>query len=378
MPNIVIHGSPLWEGLRAAATFAAFFAVAWLANFILNRVAKHLAGRSKTTLDDKIIEAVRLPIFLFVLVQGALLALTSVSFLDQWQRYINQGWIVAIIVVATYAARRIFNALILWYGEEIGARTGSDVAKRLPMVMRRVLNVLLYAVAALLILDYLGIPISPLLAGLGIGGLAAALAFQPTLSNFFAGTYIMTDGAIKPGDYIEMDGGVGGTVVDIGWRTTKVRNIQNNLVIIPNSKLADAIVTNFQAPTPEMNTIVTGGVSYESDLAHVEKVILEVASEVIRDVPEAVKDATPAVGFDKFDDSNINFWVFLRAKDRGASFKVKSELIKRLHARFAREGIEINYPVRKLVHARTDGLSQPAGHGRVAGPEEADGSDRQQ
>jgi small-conductance mechanosensitive channel len=100
----------------------------------------------------------------------------------------------------------------------------------------------------------------------------------------------------------------------------------------------------------ELAVIVESGVSYSSDLGQVEDVALAVAREIIQELPEAVKTREPWFGFDEFGDSNINFWVWLYAKDRISSFRVKSELIKRLHARFAQEGITINYPVRLLTY----------------------------
>ena len=123
----------------------------------------------------------------------------------------------------------------------------------------------------------------------------------------------------------------------------------NTLVIIPNSVMADTIITNYQGPDPALNILVSGGVSYASDLQQVEEVSLEVTRSVIDDNAEAVKSMDPWFGFDSFGDSNVNFWIFLQATDRVGSFVVSNDLIKRLHARFAAEGIEINYPVRKIV-----------------------------
>ena len=204
-----------------------------------------------------------------------------------------------------------------------------------------------------------GIAISPLLAGLGIGGLAIALAVQPTLSNYFAGTYLISEGELNEGDYIELEKGPAGFVVEVGWRSTKIRNRFNNLVIIPNSKMVESIVTNYFSPSPSMNVVVNCGVSYESDLARVEEIVLEIANDVIRDVEQAVTGSEPFFGFSAFGDSNIDFYVFLLATDRTGTFIIASEVIKRIHRRFREEGIEINYPVRKLVPSSTNGAQHP-------------------
>jgi len=210
-----------------------------------------------------------------------------------------------------------------------------------------------------MLLDYFGISITPAIAGLGIGGLAVALALQPTLSNFFAGAQLVLDKTIHIGDYIELDSGERGYIVEVGWRSTRVRTAFNNMMVIPNSRLIGSIITNYYGPSMEMAVMVESGVSYSSDLARVEAVALAVAQEIIEELPEAVKTREPWFSYDAFGDSNINFWVWLYATDRIASFRVKSELIKRLHARFAQEGITINYPVRLLTYDDSKGPRPP-------------------
>jgi small-conductance mechanosensitive channel len=210
-----------------------------------------------------------------------------------------------------------------------------------------------------MLLDYLGISITPMVAGLGLGGLAVALALQPTLSNFFAGTQIVLDHVVRVGDYIELDSGVKGYVTDIGWRSTRIRTAFNNMVIVPNSRLADSVITNYYGPSMELAVLVEAGVSYSSDLVQVEGVAREVAKEVIDELDEAVKTFEPWFGYEEFGDSNINFWIWLQAKDRFASFRVKSELMKRLKSRFDQEGITINYPVRHLTFERPSDTPPP-------------------
>jgi small-conductance mechanosensitive channel len=113
--------------------------------------------------------------------------------------------------------------------------------------------------------------------------------------------------------------------------------------------MAESIVTNYFSPTPAMNVIVTGGVAYESNLVDVERYVIEEARTVISESDKAIKSNAPSFGFSNFGDSNVDFYVFLQAKDRAGTFGLKSELIKRIHDRFNREGVEINYPVRKLL-----------------------------
>ena len=129
-------------------------------------------------------------------------------------------------------------------------------------------------------------------------------------------------------------------------------------MIIPNSKMVDSIVTNTFSPTPAMNVVITCGVSYESDLEHVEKVVLEISDDIIKEFEHTVTDSDPFFAFRAFGDSNVEFIVSITATSRAGSFIVGSELIKRIHKRFREEGIEINYPVTKLIPAHSNGAAR--------------------
>ncbi len=334
-----------------------FVLLAAVVQIFLEFVIRHRKAEVSDSLDARILTTVRGPAVLFVVVLGMYLSfqvLTGITdpafdLLVGWGDRADKAWRVVVIIQVAYLASHLLQELLGWYIRLIADRTTPGVEAKLLPPIRRILPITIYAIATLITLDSLDVSISPLLAGFGLGGLAVALAVQPTLSNFFAGTYLVTEGEVKIGDYIEIDGGPAGFVVDVGWRSVKIRSRFNNLIIVPNSKMSDSIVTNYFSPTPAMNVIVTSGVAYESDLAHVERVVLEVAEAVVKDSPYAVTDNEPFFGFSEFGDSNIDFWVFVQAYDRTGSFILKSELIKRIHARFVEEGIEINYPVRKLI-----------------------------
>ena len=340
----------MWvEPIVAASIFGASVAIALLLSKLLFPVALRLTHRTKGELGTQLIQAVRIPLTLIVVVVGGYLALTLPLDLNADQQDVvnSVGGLLGVLVGVIGVASLVSHAAH-WYVETIAPRTATKLDDRLVPLLRRIGVVLVYGIGAVLMLDQLGINVSPLIAGLGLGGLAVALAIQPTLSNLFAGTYVMTEGVVSPGDYIDLQGGVAGYVVDVGWRSTRIRTWGNNLVIIPNSKFAETIITNYQQPQPALNVFLTLGVSYGSDLYQVEKVCLEVMNELLETSPDAVKEYGSYFGFDSFGDSNINFWLFLQAKDRIGSFNVRTDLMQRLHSRFKQEGIVINYPVRML------------------------------
>ncbi|MBE0558129.1 MAG: mechanosensitive ion channel family protein, partial [Proteobacteria bacterium] len=187
-----------------------------------------------------------------------------------------------------------------------------------------------------------------ILATLGVGGLAVALALKDTLSNFFAGFHIIATKQIRVGDYLKLSSQEEGYVNDISWRTTKVRTLAGNLILIPNAKLTELIVTNYTLPEKDMAVLVGLGVHYSSDLAKVEQVTCEVAAEVMREVPGGVPTFTPFIRYHTFGESGIDLTVVMRGETFVDQFLIKHEFIKRLHDRFAKEGIVIPYPIRAL------------------------------
>jgi len=321
--------------------------VGWAILLGVRLAERKLEPRGKATLSSQLLESLSRPIFLFVVSQGLILALNSLSYLATWRPFLGKVSIALVIALATYGLARTGGVLLTWYLRSRRIRRRARIDDSLINLLRRFMVIIIYIVGILVLLDYLTISITPLIASLGIGGLAIALALQPTLGNFFASTQIVSDRVVRVGDYVEMDNGtIRGYVTDVGWRSTRIRTPFNNIVTIPNSHLADSILTNFYTPDTEMGFTVDCGVSYSSDLAHVESVALKVAKEVVAEFDEAVKKFEPILRYEEFGDSNINFWIWLRATDRMASFRLKSELIKRLKARFDQEGITINYPVR--------------------------------
>jgi len=350
-----VSGSPLLEAVWAFVILILSAMFAWLILIGLHRMQPRLEKRAKSTPIPRLLESLSRPIVLLVISQGLILALSSLSYLAPWSEGLGKTSVALVIIIATYALAKSGGTLLTWYLGSRAVRRKVFIDQGLVLFLRRIMVLIVYALGILVLLDYLSIAITPIVAGLGIGGLAVALALQPTLGNFFAGTQIVSDRVVRIGDYIELENGtMRGYVTDVGWRSTRIRTTFNNLVIIPNSRLADSIITNYHGPSMELAVIVNAGTSYSSNLADVERVSLEVAREVIQDLDETVKTFEPWFGYDEFGESNINFWVWLQARNRIASFRVKSELIKRLHARFGEEGIEINYPVRKLTYDDSD------------------------
>ncbi len=252
--------------------------------------------------------------------------------------------IVAIVVATVVAARVVGGLLRRWMGAS-GAVPATSI-------FVNIARAAVLFVGAAFVLNVLGISITPVITALGVGGLAVALALQDTLSNLFAGLQIVASRQIRPGDYLLLDTGQEGTVTDTAWRTTTLRTQSDNLVIVPNSVLAQAIVTNYRLPAEAVATTVEFGVAYEADLEHVERVVAEVAREVMDEAGHDVGERDPIVRFRSFADSHIQCAAVLYVPGYGDQFPLKSAFIKALQARFRAEGIGFPYPARTVHMAK--------------------------
>ena len=246
-------------------------------------------------------------------------------------------------ITVTIAAMRIATEFVRGYAV---AESGPLPSTSIFVNLTRIAIVLL---GALLVLNALNISITPVLTALGVGGLAVALALQDTLGNLFAGLQLVASKQVRPGDYLLLESGQEGTVEDIAWRYTTMRTQANNLVVVPNAKLGQTIITNFQLPSQPLSIIVEFGVAYGSDLERSQAIAQDVAARVMAEMQPDITEWEPVVRFSGFGDSDVQAIAIMRVVDFGDQYALKSEFIKRLHARFAEEGIEFPFPQR-VVH----------------------------
>jgi small-conductance mechanosensitive channel len=338
----------LWRALVAVLIFLTSLVMAGIFNKLVSPVALRFIDWTPIRLDSKIIKGLRFPLTLAIGLVGAYLAVVlPFDLLPAQQDAINKAAEITGIILGIFAVASMVSHVYDWYINRVTPGNESTWTGLLPL-FRRVSVGLVFGLGALVIIDQLGQDITLIIAGLGLWGLAVALALQPALSNLFAGTYVMTEGVVKPGDYVELENGPAGYVLDVSWRSTRMRTFYNNLVVVPNSRFAEMVLTNYQEPTPAMNIIVKGGVSLDSDLYYVEQVCREVMDEVLATSPYGVKEFGSWFGFENFGESNVEFWLYVQAKNRVASFGLRTDLMKHLRERFRKEGITINYPVRSL------------------------------
>ena len=210
------------------------------------------------------------------------------------------------------------------------------------------IELVVYITGFLFMLQSFGVSITPLLTALGVGGLAVALALQDTLANLFSGINILLSKQIKVGDFIRLSTGEEGTVADMNWRSTTIRQPSDNIILVPNQKIATSIITNYAMPFTECSIVIPVMVSYGSDLLRVEAITAAVAKDVLQDTAGGVADFDPFIRYGSFADSGIAFNVILRVKSVTDQHLIRHEFIKRLYSRFQQEHIEIPFPTRTI------------------------------
>ncbi|MBN1870211.1 MAG: mechanosensitive ion channel [Candidatus Omnitrophica bacterium] len=348
MTEISVFGLMISSWIVVPVVFLVWVTVLLFLKKIAFKIITRLAKKTKTELDDIFIQSADFPITLFILASGGAIVerIMPSATENGFTAFFIVGFKAVTIVACVLFFDRFLNALIHSYSGQV------EILKTSGGVARGFIRILVIGLGLLVLLDSFGVSITPILASLGVGSLAVALALQPTLENFFSGIQLVMDKPIKVGHFVKLESGEEGYVHKIGWRSTWVKMLPNNMVIIPNKVIVSAKVINYYYPQKELSVLVQVGVHYDSDLEHVERVTIEVAKETLKEVPGGVADFEPFIRYHTFSDFSINFSVILRAKEFVDNYLIKHEFIKRLHKRYAKEGIAIPYPIRAINYSQ--------------------------
>ncbi|MBI4470653.1 MAG: mechanosensitive ion channel family protein [Acidobacteria bacterium] len=336
-------------------------AIGWVAKRVLLKIAQRWADQTVTRVDNILIEAMKGTVMFWVLILGLHLATQFSPLPDRLAALIGRSLLILLILSLTTVATRVTGKLVKVYGSQLqGALPVTSLTQNLARLG-------VVTVGAMIVLNQLGISITPILTALGVGGLAVALALQDTLSNLFAGLYVSLAGQIRPGDYVKLESGEEGFVTDINWRSTTVRLLANNLIIIPNAKLAQAIVTNYYLPEKRMSLLIPLSVSYDCDPDQIEELLLEETRGACAEVPGLLAEPEPFVRFiPGFGASSLDFTLICQVGEFTDQYLVQHELRKRIFKRFKQAGIEIPFPIR-TVYLRDPAMNAPGRTVEAAG-----------
>jgi small-conductance mechanosensitive channel len=307
------------------------------------RLVHKWADRTETRIDNIIIESLQTPSIYWCFAIGLYIGAEVSELPKQYIYYFSKSIHVIVIFSITIATANLAGKIFKNYIQK------SNLPIPTTGLAYGILKAMIIVIGCLITLSVLGISIAPLLTALGVGGLAVALALQDTLANLFAGIHILMEKSIRVGDFIKLETGQEGYVEDITWRTTRVRMLPNNIVVIPNKNLAQSVVTNYYLPEKRMSLLIPVGVSYSSDPERVERILVEEVKKAVGEIPGLLGDPEPFVRFiPGFGDSSLDFTLICQVREFADQYLAQHELRKRIFKRFKQEGIEIPFPHRTV------------------------------
>lgn len=311
-----------------------------LSVFIIEKIVLKLTAKTKTEVDDLIVARTSKPLTFLVLIVGIKFALSVLPFSEKAFNLIHQILSSLVFVVCFLIAYRIFFILVDQGLKHKAKRTHVPLNEGLFNLIIGTIKVLVVITCILSVLSFWGVEIGPVLAGLGIGGIAIGLALQPTLSNLFGGISMILDKSVRVGDVVDLGAGVSGKILKIGLRSTKIRTFDNELMIVPNSKLSTENIHNIAQPEPQVRVVIPFGVSYGSDVEKVKKIVL---SEV-KKVANLKKDMEPYVKFIEMGASSLNFKAYFFVESFENRFDAIDEANTKIYNALNKAGIEIPFP----------------------------------
>jgi small-conductance mechanosensitive channel len=327
------------------AFFVATVIVVLVASRVFFRIVQKWAAGSDSHLDVILIQSLRGPIFVLSLILGVHIALRNSRIPPHYHEDIHTGVAVLWVLALTISASRLAGNMVRFYGSRVtGARDVTSLTQKLAQIV-----VLAIGIVWLLKVVF-DLSLTPILTTLGVGGLAVALALQDTLSNLFAGFYVSISGLVRIGDYIRLNSGEEGYVTDIAWRCTTMRGPNNNLVVIPNSKLGQAIFVNYDLPEHRMTSSVSFGVGYDSDVDRVQGVLMDEALKAASSIEGMLSEPPPKILFEPGPgDFALGFQVSFSIVRFAEQARIKSEIRKRIYKRLQSEGISMPYPTQTIL-----------------------------
>jgi small-conductance mechanosensitive channel len=327
------------HALTALAAFIAVAAAALGARSLAFRALHRWGRRTASPMDDVVLNSLRFPSFVLALLLAAYVAVDLSDMPPRPAATVLKILFSLMVISVTAAAATLSGAAL-----RQGLRQTSLAIPATGLSLT-FLKVSIWVVGALVLLGGLGISVTPVLTALGVGGLAVALALQDTLSNFFAGLHLLIEKPIRVGDFVKLETGQEGYVEDISWRTTRIRMLSNDMVILPNSKLTQSILTNYYLPDTRRGIGITVSVAYDTDPAHLERVLLDEVRQAIGQIPGLLAEPAPSVRLiPGFGASSLDFTLGCHVNEFTDQFLVQHELRKRILARFRAEGIVMPYP----------------------------------
>ena len=311
---------------------------------ILERIVLKFVKKTKTDLDDIILEKSSKPITLILLFISLRFALGEITINEAYLSNIYPLIYSLIAVAIGYLAYVLIDVVVFRAWNKVSKKVGIKTGQSLAHLIQGLLKFLLIVLVLLYILDLWGVEITPLLAGLGIAGLAIALALQPVLANIFSGVSMILDESIRVGDLVYLDANAKGKIKKIGLRSTRINTFDNELIIVPNTKLAESLIQNIALPEPKTRAVVPFSVAYGTDISKVKKIVMK----EIKTITGFMGDPGPKIRFLEMADSSLNFSAYFYIESFENRADAIDEANTKIYNALNKNNIEIPFPQRDV------------------------------
>ncbi|WP_457625156.1 mechanosensitive ion channel family protein [Persephonella sp.] len=304
--NQVFLGTPLYKWAIALFIFILFLLLRKLFSRIIVNSIKALVSKTKTTIDDKLLRMIESPLrFLFIVI-GLWIVLDILNLQADIAQHIIRSMFIILIFWIFYNGVNVFSKDVFKFAEKFG----KDLAREVGTFLIKSIKVFIIIIAVLAVLQEWGINVTALIASLGIGGLAIALAAKDTAANLFGGLTILADKSLKIGEWVKV-GSVEGIVEDLGMRTTRIRTFEKSLITVPNQYIANNPIENFSRRNIR-RIKMTIGVVYDTPSEVLRKIVQDI-KDMLENHPDVAKDQSIVVYFDEFGDSSLNIFILFFA-----------------------------------------------------------------
>ncbi len=353
----IIKDDLMYHIVVASIIVFVFFALSGLLKKILHWVGKKIFALTETVLDDLLVDVARMNIRSMMVVVGLRIALREIRkgvaaqqlTAHQILDYADAIIYIAIVVVLVKIIFSMLRVVIDWYLDQVAKGGESHLKKTLGPLTSKIVNILVGMVAVIIILDHFGVNVGSMLVSLGVGSLAVALAAQDTLANMIAGFVILVDRPFGVGDRIELPTGQVGDVHQIGLRSTKIINFENNLIVMPNAELVKSKIVNYSLPQPAMRVLLRFELAHGTDVEQVRTMLLTLAEEHA----DVLRDPVPRVFLSAVTENAMQFTFVCRASEYSKQFDVEVGLREQAYAAFRRNGIGFAVQQR-IVHMKAN------------------------
>ncbi len=330
---------------RAVFAFVGFFIAAKITYFFLTHLVARLTRKTTTQLDDIILSRVKGPIYYLIIMAGLSAALDVLPLIPIIKVNLSRVLGSIVIAISCYLAASILNLTVKAWFDQRKAILGKAKGQELIIISRKILNFIIFILLFIFILKLWQIEVSPLIASLGIAGFILGFALKDIFANIFGGVALIADKSFKIGDFIKLDTGEMGEIIDIGLRSTRIKSFEEgNEIIVPNSTLVMTKITNYGRPMVNLKMVIKIGVAYGSEVGKVKEILLDCVTKL----KKTQKDPPPRVYFIEMADFSLNFRIVFWIRDFRDRFDIQDRVISAAYQELGVQGIKIPFPTRTI------------------------------